>query len=98
MGANLNTRMYPVDLGKDKVLKMWNDDVDMSLHEHGHSYSGEIGMLNGKPKFEDKQFQNEAEADDYITDNHEKWEPPLAVSFRHTNGQLYWLIGGWCSS
>ena len=98
MGANLNTRQYPAKLGKEVILKQWDDDCEMSRYEHGHSYSGEIGMLSGKPVFTDKQFETESEADDFICDNHEKWSAPLAVSYKHRDGELYWMIGGWCSS
>lgn len=79
-------------------MKLWAEDCETSLHEHGHSYSGEIGMLQGKPEFIDKMYSTEREAEDYISEHHEKWRRPLAVSFSGTDGVKHWVIGGWCSS
>ena len=98
MGANTDFRHYPDTLDKTTILKQWGAACEESRYESGHSYSGAIGMLNGVPTFEDKEFLTEREADDYIADNHEKWRAPMAVSYKDKGGAKWWLIGGWCSS
>jgi len=104
MGACLNTHSYKYDLGKPEILKLWKQAVETSQWESGHSYSGCIGMLHGDPEFHDLNLKSEDEANMHITENHEKWLKPLAVSYNETqeNGWYppgkYWMIGGWCSS
>jgi len=44
MGANFDYRVYK-DKDINKVKEKWSNDVDNSLHESGHSYSSEIGMM-----------------------------------------------------
>ena len=101
MGANTSFRTFPDSLGKDEIKRRWADAVDMSLHEDGHSYSGEIGMLGPKiaqwyePAFEGADAFNQA--DEFICEKHEKWRPAMAVAYIR-NGIKMWLIGGWCSS
>ena len=98
MGANLNTYQFPATYDKKTIQEKWNHAVDMSLHEDGHSYSGEIGMLGKKIDWNDyKVFKNQDEAEDYIANNQEKFDNAIAVRFVST-GNDYWLIGGWCSS
>jgi hypothetical protein len=98
MGANLNTREYPGTKTKAEILKQWEDDCEMSRHESGHSYSGEIGMLSGTPSWADKEFPDENTANEHICEKHKKWSQPLAVSYKARDGTKWWMIGGWCSS
>ena len=98
MGANLSTREYPGTKTKEEILKLWDDDCETSRYESGHSYSGEIGMLSGKPSWEDKEFADSRAADDYICEKHDKWDRPMAVSYKEKDGSKWWMIGGWCSS
>jgi hypothetical protein len=84
-------------LGKDKILEHWEAACETSRYEDGNSYSGGIGMLGGKPQWQDKQFETADEAVDFISENHDKWCAPLAVSYNNRNGELCWMIGGWCA-
>lgn len=97
MGASTSFRTYPDSLGRDGIQKRWNEAVEDSLHEDGHSYSGEIGMLGKRIKWMDKELGSEDEANDLITDKHDKGDDPMAVSYMDGDKKM-WLIGGWCSS
>ena len=97
MGANLNTYKFADSIGKEKITERWNYAVEESLYESGHSYSGEIGMLGKGICWLDKNFLLEDDAEEYISENHEKWSKAIAVSFSKDN-KKFWLIGGWCSS
>lgn len=96
MGASNSYRNFPDSLERSGIQKKWNEAVDDSLHEDGHSYSGEIGMLGKKIKWHDKEFASEDEASDFIDDKHEKGDDPMAVSYSKEDGSKWWLIGGWC--
>lgn len=101
MGASLD---YVVFHGghKGTIQKEFDEMANQSRYEDGHSYSGAIGMLYGDIDWRDQEFKSKREAIDYLSDTHEKWGGPMAVSYRdpetpapHTK---YWVIGGWCSS
>jgi len=92
MGAEFNYRHYG-DRDAAKVLIKWRRDVDNDLYEYGRSYSGSIGMLGADIQWRDEKFQTLAECEKFLMDNHEKWQPPLAVGY--ADG---WVVGGWCSS
>ena len=98
MGANFNTRTFKADLDRQEVVKRWNDMVAMSLHENGHSYSGEIGMLGNGIDFKEEAFATENQADEFLTENQQKWDRAMAVRFLDRQAVEWWLVGGWCSS
>lgn len=85
-------------MGLPKIKESWKNQVEQSLHEDGHSYSGEIGMLGTTvARWHDLNFPTSDGAYEYIETHHEKWEPAIAVSYQE-EGEKWWLIGGWCSS
>jgi hypothetical protein len=96
MGASYNSNVF-TDKSRSEIEKEWGKLVENDLVESGNSYSGGIGMLGKSIEWTVKHFDNYNAADDYIADNHEKWSPPLAVSYTEKD-KKYWLIGGWCSS
>lgn len=98
MGACFNYLTYD-DQPQTEIRSQFKEAVEYSLHERGHSYSGEIGMLGGiAPNgFQDKNFKDENEAHEWLADNHHKWNQALAVSFVRDNKKK-WMVGGWCSS
>jgi hypothetical protein len=97
MGASTDFRRYKASLGQDTIKKLWDGAVAQSRYEDGHSYSGQIGMLGGIRSWNDLNLPDMAAADEYISENHEKWQAAMAVSYTD-KGEKYWLIGGWCSS
>lgn len=92
MGSQLDFRTYRTS-DKNEVRTAWMEDVDRSLLEDGNSYSGRIGMLNGEIQWHPKKLNTQEEAVQYVMENHDKWEPPVAAQF--DDG---WVVGGWCSS
>lgn len=98
MGANLDYRIYPDSLGKKSIETRWAQDVDDSIYDSGHSYSGEIGMLGPViqwRKMDPLESQNAAE--EHLSEYHEKWNGAMAVPFK-SGTETHWMIGGWCSS
>lgn len=82
MGASFNTVVYPDKIGQRAIADRWSLDVDRSLEESGNSYSGEIGMLGHNiVAWNDLNLTSEVEADSWLANHHEKWEPAQAVSF-----------------
>jgi hypothetical protein len=92
MGAEFQCVRYKPS-SKQTVKKLWKRDVEDDLYDNGHSYSGSIGMLGTDIQWRDEKFQTLAECEKFLMDNHEKWQPPLAVGY--ADG---WVVGGWCSS
>lgn len=80
MAANFVYRSYALPF--EAACKEWHAAVEQSRHEDGASYSGAIGCLNGAPDKRDLRLESRQAAVDYVQENHEKWEPPLAVSYR----------------
>lgn len=97
MGATNVTRTYKFSTPRDEIEKNFNAQVDTSLYEDGHSYSGAIGMFgHGIARWADLDLADENAADDWLLETHQKWDRAIAVSFRR-DGEKWWLIGGWVS-
>lgn len=100
MGAEFQTVAIPVkEVTKTNTLnKIFQGIVEQCKYDHGHGgYSGtfaECWDLAISPK----KFNNYKEADDYLMNTHDKWEPAIAVLFKDEKGDEYWVIGAWCSS
>lgn len=76
------------DFDYDEALSEAEDDL---------GYSGQINTLDDHIEWVSVDpFDNEDAATSYIENKHEKWEPPLAVPFKH-NGKIHYAVGGWCS-
>ncbi len=97
MGATNIEDIAPDTKPRAEIIKEWNEQVQQSLYEDGHSYSGCIGMFgNGIEPWADKGFTTRSAASDYLLDTHNKWSRAMAVSFWE-NDKKFWLIGGWVS-
>ena len=99
MGACFNTRMFRDYNSKTskEIEERWNDAVEQSLYEDGHSYSGGIGMLGKGFRLEGKICEDVDEADNYLSEIHSKWSSAIGVRFKDKKGGISILIGGWCS-
>ncbi len=96
MGANLVSISF-ADAPRSQIVADWQARVQESLHESGHSYSGEIGMFGGMQiVWKDLNLASRDDADTLLDEKHEKWNAPWAVSYTH-NGKKRWLVGGWVS-
>ena len=98
MGAEFNCYVFADKQGRKKIEAAWSNAVETSLYERGHSYSGCIGMLGKDINWLDKEFADKDEAEEFLSDNHQKWQCADAVAFKDSKGEKFWLIGGWCSS
>ena len=82
MGGSLDTRIYFTE-DKEAIETEWNADVDQSRSMDGTSYSGCIGMLEGFIDFVCiKPLNSQAEANEYVSEHHRKWDGPMAVPFK----------------
>ena len=90
---------------QNNIQDLFRSEQESDLHENGHSYSGGIGMLDGRIRWESRTFKTEDEAYEYLSDKHQKWGPPMGLRFeksksRTSNRQVKkpgWIVGGWCS-
>lgn len=97
MGATTDFMVYKIP-DRKKVKAKFSDDCDEARYEHGHGgYTGTIAEFGGIGKWKDLDLPSIRAAEDYIVENHQKWDPAMAVSFRLEDGTFGWVVGGWCS-
>lgn len=80
---------------REQLRDRYSDKVDQIEAEDGSDpYSGNLSTLPRKINFIlYVDFDNVRAATDWIEEEHEKGNPPLAV--RVSDG---WVVGGWCPS
>ncbi len=83
MGACFDCCTYLTD-NKESVKQQWAEDVRSSQHRNGTSYSGCIGMLGENLIFKSTVHDTLRQAEDFLSENHTKWEAGWAVPFRMT--------------
>ena len=69
---------------KKKVQEHWDSAYEEDAYESGQgAYAGNATTM-GKviASFYDKKFESENEAIDFLHETHNKWNPPIAVSFK----------------
>lgn len=90
---------YYTETDKTKVEQKFLDDQEIDVYENGHCYSGSIGMANGIKFVDNLVFTNYSDADDWLSDNVQKWGPTLAVRLEDPDKKLTgWVYGALCSS
>lgn len=87
MGANFQSytfNKFNPGAEKETIQREWEAMREENLHECGHdSYSGGIGtMAPGVDFVSIRPFESEAEAEEYLADNHDKWDAALAVPYK----------------
>jgi len=101
MGACFN-----IATTKEKPTQEWYDElIRQAEYECGHAgnYTGSFAEAIGTLGFPTTEtFASFQDAEEWLGDHAEKWEPALAVPFKDvsedgTNG-IHWAIGAWCSS
>lgn len=99
MGAEFDSRRYPDSLGIKKITEAWASDVETAAYEYGHGgYTGTIAEFTNSISWQrDRVFDNAEKAEEWLEDNHNKWDNAMAVLYQQ-NGTLMWMIGGLCSS
>ena len=96
MGACLATTSIK-DADRQEVKEEFANRCDQSRYEDGACYSGEIGMFSSVAQWYDKEYTSFNQAEEFMSDNHSKWDEAMAVSYLEDD-QKYWVIGGWASS
>jgi len=103
MGAEFNVRRFD-DEPKEEIEKKWNAAIEQAKYDYGHSgYTGSIAeMPSGINWQDDVHFEDRSDAEEYLEENHNKWDRAMAVSYtavmKDDSTSKRWLIGGWCSS
>ena len=97
MGATTDFRVYKIaDIVGVKAK--FREACEEARYQYGHGgYTGTIAEMSGVGKVKDLLLPTAQEAEDYVVDNHDKWEPAMAVSFKLEDGTFGWVVGGWCS-
>ncbi len=96
MGASVDTRTIK-DASREDLKKLFENATEEARYNNGNSgYTGTIAEMSSIGSFVDKEYDSAFEAEDYIVDNHDKWDQAMAVSYLR-KGQKCWLVGGWCS-
>lgn len=101
MGANFNMMILKGTTTRDKVTKVFTDARQSDLHQHGHDpYAGTWGVVPNIAFPQDKTFDSEDAAYDWLMDNCEKWEEALCVTFKKNKRakRTQWMMGAWCAS
>lgn len=81
MGSSLQFLEFTTD-DKKKIQKEFDEAVEESLMEDGHSYSGEIGMLGrSNIKWKVKVHDTLGEAEVYLSEHHYKGLPAWGVPY-----------------
>jgi hypothetical protein len=97
MGAQMSTRTYKIADQKTVEAK-FDDACEEARYEYGHGgYTGTIAEFGAIGSWKDLLLPSANEAEDYIDENHEKWDDAMAVSFKTEDGSFGWVVGGWVS-
>lgn len=96
MGATTDFRTYKTD-DTAVVKKKFASACEDARYEDGHGgYTGTIAEMSGVKTWKDLRLDSRDEAEDYIDENHDKWDDAMAVSYV-VDGAVHWIVGGWCS-
>jgi hypothetical protein len=101
MGASNLAATFPGNLKKPEVEKLFQQMRKESLRTEGCEYSGGFGMFEPDLDFRPKKFGSVREAQEWIWENHEKWDEALAVraTDKKDDGttEEVWVVGGWAA-
>jgi hypothetical protein len=87
MGASFDSRTFLTD-DKGIIRNKWEEAVEYSKIMDGCSYSGSIGMFDASIDWVRREpFNTANEAYEYISEQHSKWDGPMAVSFKIQGGK-----------
>lgn len=94
MGANYGSMTLKGSMTRNEVKAHFKARQEADAYDCGHSYSGAWNMCEGL-RFEAKHFPSYEAADNYVSENTDKWGSALCVTFTNENGESAWYIGGW---
>lgn len=81
MGAHSYLVTFEVS-NRVEVSKRWGSIVEDDAYESGRGpYAGNATTLGTQIRFRDERLSSHREAEEYVLDNHNKWDSPLACSY-----------------
>jgi len=84
MGATLVVRTHP-DCSKEELNKWVANTSQQAAFEQGNSYSGDWNMCSGPVSYPAvPAFEDQAAAEEYISNNQSKWESLFAVKAKQS--------------
>lgn len=88
MGAHFEHRTFDGKLSKAELQRQYDAYISDTLREHGtDAYNGTLTTTSGL-EIEDRVFDNEQAAYDYVADNTRKWEAARAVKFKDIRTEI----------
>lgn len=82
MGSCFNTISFPGDIVPAELRRKFEAHCSEAMHEHGHSaYNGTLSTTSGL-QIDNKTFDTKREAEDYVSNNTNKWGSSLAVRYK----------------
>jgi hypothetical protein len=96
MGACFQMMTVPGDTIRNDVMKRFAEVQAQCTREYGtNPYNGTWSTCNGL-RFENKTFDNVADAEEWLADRASKWDDALCVTAKWGSGTV-WVIGAWCA-
>jgi len=103
MGANFVVQELPYVETQEELDGVWGAIHEQACYDYGHA--GYSGTFAEKPNViyhkTIPQFTNYQEAENWIKENNDKWEPADAVvvvdANRPKGEERFIVAGGWCS-
>lgn len=80
MGATDDYRVYEHN-DRAKIEKEFRAACEDARYEDGNSYPGTIACFHSIRGWHDRRFATRNEAEEFLLNQHSKWEPAEAVSF-----------------
>jgi ribosomal protein S27E len=80
MGGAFDYRIYEQD-DRQKIRNHFESACDSARIEDGCSYPGTIAAMSGIASWHDKAFATQQEAEEWLSNNHNKWDDAKAVSY-----------------
>jgi preprotein translocase subunit SecA len=88
MGAVFHTEVFDGSLSVNDLRKQYNSRVeDLSVEYGTNAYNGTFTTLNGI-EIEDRTFDTEREADEYLNSKAMKWQNAIAVKYKDQRSQF----------
>lgn len=82
MGACFNAICFPGDIVPAELRRKFDAYCGDKMHERGHSaYNGTLSTTSGL-QIDNKTFPTREEAEDYVSNNTNKWGSSLAVRYK----------------
>jgi hypothetical protein len=99
MGGDFDSRDYEGKHTKEEIEKLFQDDIDQALFDHGHrGYTGTIAEHTSNIQWADKKVATSEKAEEVIHElQKSKWDNCIGVFYESVEGEGC-IVGGWCSS